>query len=102
MSGAQTGIAVRLYRALLRLCYPRSYRARFTEDQAATFADQLAHVRAKRGLRGVLGLWAAVLPDVIGGGIAERTRAMRGVTRTPERRARLSMRDLFQEARLAA
>lgn len=63
----------RLYRLLLRL-YPASFRARFGDEMAQLFADQLRDARAGRSPSGSAGVWLRTVGDLVTTAVAERTR----------------------------
>ena len=58
-----------LYRALLFL-YPRDFRARYGDDMAEFYRDRVRQQVGSR--RAVRRLWLRLVPDVLGGAIAER------------------------------
>ncbi|MGH7719053.1 MAG: ABC transporter permease [Gemmatimonadaceae bacterium] len=74
------GASERWFRLLLTL-YPRDFRQLFGDEMIAFFRDRLRHERATRGTRGVIGLWARTLRDLVIHAPLERLDAAQRSTR---------------------
>ena len=61
----------RTYRALLA-AYPRGFRREYGREMARAFADLYEEERQKRGLVGLLSVWARALLDLFTNALAER------------------------------
>ena len=66
-------ISERVYRSLLR-AYPRSFRARYADEMARLFGDQLREARSAGGAGGIAITWFRTLVDLASSALGEHRR----------------------------